>query len=320
MPSSVCRRLSEWAVRRGFAIAWGDPELIDETRDEIRRRKEDGEFDEAFYAVALGSGFRYASSGEVEPVRSILVLAIPRPAHLLRFETPEGPLDAVIPPTYVFYREFARGIREEIQAVAGDRVRLESMSAPHKLVAARTGLVVYGRNNITYTRDFGSYQQLVAFLTDIEAGDAVAQSRPPSMMEECGDCRICRNACPTGAIGSDRFLLHAERCVTFLNEYPDPWPEWVPARAHNALEGCMRCQELCPMNRGKLRYERLPEDFGADETRTILADVDPRGKREGSAWDGIRAKLAAVGLAGLDGVLGRNLQALKVAKSSLGHA
>lgn len=50
----------------------------------------------------------------------------------------------------------------------------------------------------------------------------------------------CLIECPTGAIGKDRFLLHAERRLVFHNERPAgvPFPDWIDPAWHNALFGC----------------------------------------------------------------------------------
>ena len=69
----------------------------------------------------------------------------------------------------------------------------------------------------------------------------------------------------------------------------------------------MKCQECCPINKGKLKYETLPQVFNLEETRAIL---DANQPRQGSVWDSIRAKLASADLVGLGDVLGRNLRAL----------
>lgn len=308
MKDSIRERVETWAAGHGYLFGWGSPALIDDARSEIDRRRDNGEFDPSYYRTEIERYFRYASPESLKEAKSILVLVVPRTAYIMRFEMESGPFDAVVPPTYSFYRMFAQDVRDEIQGIVGALAHLEPMSAPHKLVASRIGLVAYGRNNITYSKEFGSYQQLLAFLTDIDPLDAISPSNAPSMMDECKRCRACMNACPTGAITSERFLIHCERCLTFLNEHPGPWPDWLPAGAHNAIEGCLRCQECCPRNRGKLRHKVLPIAFTRQETEVILAGVE--GDAMPTIWDGIRRKIDSVDLLGLDAVISRNLRAL----------
>ncbi|HHY44502.1 MAG TPA: epoxyqueuosine reductase [Firmicutes bacterium] len=183
--------------------------------------------------------------------------------------------------------------------------------------AARAGLVEYGRNNITYSSEFGSFQQLAAFVTDASleplSGPSLSlANREPVQMEDCRDCERCFRACPTGAIDSDRFLLHAERCLTASNEFPGDWPEWVDPKSHSALVGCMKCQTVCPRNKGLLEVQKLDEEFTLEETEALLAGesyADP------PRWQAVEKRFEAVGLPGYSAFAGRNLRALLDARN-----
>jgi len=56
-----------------------------------------------------------------------------------------------------------------------------------------------------------------------------------------------------------------------------------------------------------LSFEPVQEQFTAEETRTILAGLE---EGTGTAWDGIKAKLASIGLPGFETEIGRNLRVL----------
>ncbi|HAA85103.1 MAG TPA: hypothetical protein DCE14_01985 [Kosmotogaceae bacterium] len=117
---------------------------------------------------------------------------------------------------------------------------------PEKLLAARTGLAGYGRNNITYVPKAGSYHRLVALYTDMPCEDYEWQS--PSRLDECKNCSACIRSCPTGCIVEERFLINASRCLTYFNESRRPFPSWVNSKWHNAIIGCLKCQMICPAN------------------------------------------------------------------------
>ena len=186
-----------------------------------------------------------------------------------------------------------------------------------KNVASRVGLVTYGRNNITYSGRLGSYHRLVAVATDADFGevaqaDAVALAPEPErvLSPECEGCAVCLAVCPTGAISEDRFVVHADRCLTFHNEKTDPWEPWLKPTFHNCLVGCMVCQEACPRNAGALTVRDSPVEFTEEETECLLAGaagVMPAGD---PVWDQVAAKIREIGLAGYESVLGRNLAAL----------
>ena len=184
---------------------------------------------------------------------------------------------------------------------------METLRAPLKQVASRLGLVSYGRNNVTYAPGPGSYFQLLGYLTD--AGLPLPngwQPSEPALLPTCQTCRACLDDCPTGAIEEDRVLLNAERCLTFTNENPGPWPPWIGPKAHHCLLGCLRCQRCCPEN-PELFVERTGVVFTREETRELLAGS---GDHLGPVWDGLRGKLALLGQPGAETVLERNLGAL----------
>lgn len=301
----------EWAAARGYRMACADPGMLAGIRSALERRRERGEIDEAFYREHL-AGFPWLADLGARRPRTLIVLAVPRPAHVLVFETAEGPLEALVPPTYHQYSPTGARIGEELWLdLLGDEFRLWALPAPLKPVAASLGLAWYGRNNVTYVKGLGSYHQLVGFLTDAALGPP-ADPVEPAPMPACKRCVACREACPTGAIVEDRFLLRAERCLTLLNEMPGEWPDWLPISAHHCLVGCLACQRACPVNKGKLRQFTLAGRFGLEETACIL---DPEGARS-PLWDGIVRKLAAAGLSGYAAVIGRNLRALASARGS----
>jgi epoxyqueuosine reductase len=313
----VIERLQEWAAGRGWSVAAGPATLLGETRDGIAARAASGELDTGFYSGWL----RWMSQVELPPdlaLRNLILVALPCPQLTIRFSPPGRVVDVRVPPTY---GEDSRGDDTVVRELAallpelhGDLARIRG---PRKALAVRMGLAEYGRNNITYARGIGSYFVLCGVLTG--PMDPLPAPPAPALrpMAACADCGICRAACPTGAIPRERFLLRAERCLVATNEAPGPWPEW--ARGHNALVGCMACQEACPANKGKLVQNTSGVEFDTVETAAFLARGDgrdsggaPGGGQEwaGAPWPAIRGKLASLGLQGYERVIGRNLAAL----------
>ena len=74
---------------------------------------------------------------------------------------------------------------------------------------------------------------------------------------------------------SERFLLHAERCITFHNEKPGdiPFPAWIDPSWHNCLVGCLHCQRVCPQNREFLHWVEERVEFSQEETALLLQGV-----------------------------------------------
>lgn len=208
--------LHSWASTRGYRVAWGPASVVEEAKAGITALADSGALDATFFRSELG--------GEMvpqkhRPDRSVVMIAVPRPAHRVSFDLTEvggGTLEAILPPTYLRYRSLFEEVRQDL---ALNGLPVEHLHGPHKAIAARLGLVKYGRNNLTYTPRIGSYLQLCGYVTDAVLPSAPA-AQEPELLPECRDCLRCRKACPTRAIGEDRVLLRAQRCLTHANESP----------------------------------------------------------------------------------------------------
>ncbi len=286
------RVLQEWAAERGFRVACGSVRVLDEVRAELTRRSIAGELDASFHANNLGF-FRYErSSDSIADVKAVVVAAVPRPAHRLTFELETGPFEVTIPPTYVRYSALFSEVRDDIISAIPDlRGHLEVLIAPLKAVACRLGLATYGRNNVTYIPDWGSYFQLLGYVTDVDMGVADGW-RPETvrLMPDCETCGMCTIACPTGAITDTRVLLHAEICTTLFSEQPGDLDHDLSAEC---IFGCLACQEVCPMNSGLLRVVPASVSFDRRETKAILGGYSDDACHE--AMTATR-KLGALGL------------------------
>ncbi len=301
---SVTEAVRRWAARRGYRTACADISLLDKARSEIRASFEAGAIDADLYHTQLAPLCSGATEEMPDP-RRILIVAVPRPAHTVRFAMPSGCIDAVLPPTYVRYSALPEAVREDLQGdVLDGQFRLGILKAPLKALASRVGLVRYGRSNVTYVEGLGSYFQLAAYITGTLLKPDPEQT--PRALPACEDCGACVACCPSGAIRENRFLLDAGRCLTLFSENEGDWPDFFRAWMAECLVGCLACQEVCPENAGRLRLEPAGVSFPAEETAAILAG----GQRQGAVWDRIREKLASLRLLHYEPVITRNLRAL----------
>jgi epoxyqueuosine reductase len=191
------------------------------------------------------------------------------------------------------------------EILAPEGYRVARALVPKKLLAVRSGLAVYGKNNITYVDGTGSFHQLVACYSDLPCERD--EWREPRMMERCEDCVACVNACPTGAITAERFLVYAEKCITFYNEESSetPFPTWLNPSSHELLVGCLHCQRVCPTNRDIKEWVEDGAEFTAEETNLLL-DGTPRDRLPKE----MVKKMKESGFIGIIGVLPRNLKVL----------
>ena len=104
---------------------------------------------------------------EVGEPRALIVTALrSRRTVKVRFQLESGPFEAIIPPTYISSDATERclEVMRSILDPAGYQVGRARI--PVKLLAVRTGLAQYGRNNVAYVKNMGSFVRLDAFCTD----------------------------------------------------------------------------------------------------------------------------------------------------------
>jgi epoxyqueuosine reductase len=264
---------------------------LDELKDEMEKMHHDGLFDQSFYQDSL-TNFKYQLPEELPDARSIIVVAKPQPVITTVFRWNGREIPLIVPPSYADGPE----VDAQVLSILNDVQRPESYRfiktrLPIKSLAAHSGLVSYGRNNITYLPKFGSYHRLTAFFSDLPCQEDQWQDR--ELMAGCDTCHACLEACPTGAIAEDRFLLRAERCLTYLNEKGSnvAFPNWVDPGTHNALVGCMRCQRACPYNKGVQGWSEVRGVFTEEETAYLL-----EGTFTGDEAAAMEGKLKTMGL------------------------
>ena len=241
--------------------------------EEIVGNYEKGLLDNEFYQERL-THFDFGLPKTLDTVRSLIVAAVPRPQTRAIFEWKKMQIPLTIPPTYTAYDETRRKTEDLIkETISKQGYSSARANLPLKLLAVRSGLGQYGRNNISYVPGFGSFHQLVAVYSDLSVEDDLWQDL--TMMEACEKCELCRQACPSGAISNDRFLLHTERCLVYHNEKKGdiPFPEWLNSSWHNCLIGCMYCQRVCPANGRFVNWFGIKEEFSERETSQLLSGV-----------------------------------------------
>jgi epoxyqueuosine reductase len=276
---------------------------LDQLKEDIQSLRNAGALDEKVFNDYLLTMI-YQASKDFPDAKSIIVIAVPHQQLKIAFNWKGERMETLVPPTYAFAREIdERAIKVMKDSVAPEALHLEKAILPLKTLAARSGLTLYGRNNIAYVLRKGSFLRLTAFYTDLVCEEDTWAER--KMLPACKTCRNCLKACPNGVIGEDRFLVRVERCLTFFNEQSaeNQFPGWVDPSAHNAIVGCMHCQRVCPYNKAFISSYTEGGEFSEAETAYLL-----EGEFKGEKAKAMEEKLKLIGL---DlSIFPRNLQVL----------
>ena len=268
--STIQERLLNHLTKQGYQGRIVSITHLPDLKENIEGRLKQGMFNKEFYQERL-SWFDFQTPDSLPEAKSIIVIAVPSPQSQATFNWNGQKRALIIPPTYVPYEQTTKQTLNLLAKFLNPKgYHITRTALPLKLLAARSGLAEYGRNNICYVPNMGSSLQLVAAYSDLPCTEY--NWREPQMMQRCQNCQACRLACPTGAIATDRFLLHAERCIVFHNERKGsiPFPNWIDPSWHNCVQGCLHCQRVCPENRNFLQWIEEKQEFSQEETALLL--------------------------------------------------
>jgi epoxyqueuosine reductase len=102
-----------------------------------------------------------------------------------------------------------------------------------------------GKSTLLICPGVGSAVVLGELLVDV----SITPDQP--VRARCGRCRLCLDACPTGAL-VDAYQLDARRCIAYLTMEHRGWiPRPLRGSMHNWIFGCDVCQKVCPFNAGR---------------------------------------------------------------------
>jgi epoxyqueuosine reductase len=235
------------AVGVAPAVAYED------TERHIRERLERGLFADMRFTMARPHVSCHPES-LVEGARSVVAGAL-----CYYRDGPAPGVDEGKLPRYTWRDEYAR-LRERLDELGrrlggSYRVLVDDNDHVDRAAAVRAGIAFYGKNTMAITRRHGSWIVLGVLVTDVEI-----EPSPPLELD-CGDCRICIDACPTGAL-DEPGVLDAEKCLSYWSQAPASIPDGYRAEIGDMVYGCDICQDVCPWNRG---IEKRRRGVGGNE-------------------------------------------------------
>jgi epoxyqueuosine reductase len=171
-------------------------------------------------------------------------------------------------PRYARRDEYSR-LRERLDALGRTlggtyRVLVDDNDHVDREAAVRAGIAFYGKNTMAITRRHGSWVVLGVLVTDVDI-----EPTPPLELD-CGSCRLCIDACPTGAL-DEPGVLDARKCLSYWTQAPSAIPEEHRSELRDSVYGCDICQDVCPWNRGVEKRKGEPPMLPTGEARPTVS-------------------------------------------------
>jgi len=239
MTTEELRRLSEQLGIDALGVARAEAYV--ETERHIVERRERGLFADMKFTMARPEQSCHPES-LLPGARTVVSAA-------LCYWAPEAPLDPgegrLARYTWSDAYELLRERLDELGRSLGGtyRVLVDANQHVDREAAARSGVGFYGKNTMLITRRHGSWVVLGTLVTDVEL-----EPTPPLELD-CGECRLCIDACPTGAL-DEPGTLDANRCLSYWTQAAAPIPVEYREELGAQVYGCDICQDVCPWNRG----------------------------------------------------------------------
>lgn len=148
--------------------------------------------------------------------------------------------------------DYHKVLREKLENLVGEikkvtkleyKIYVDTGPLVDREIAKRAGIGWYGKNCSIINNDYGSFIFIGYMITDLE----LKEDSP--IEESCGDCTLCIDACPTGAIEKS-YIINSKKCISYLTQTNNKIPFELRDKMGIKVYGCDTCQLVCPKNKG----------------------------------------------------------------------
>lgn len=189
----------------------------------------------------------------LENCQAVVMIALP-------LEAPKHTLSDIMPGPKGLVARCARTldyhelVRTKARALVDHLKKMAAISFSYRIycdqspllereLSFNSGLGFIGKNCTLINKKYGSQVVLGSILLDQKVHSDAAISQ-----KSCLDCRLCLEACPTGAL-LEPYIIDPFRCLSYLTQAAGIFPRQMRPLLKNRIYGCDHCQDVCPYNK-----------------------------------------------------------------------
>jgi len=202
---------------------------------------------------SLGIKDSFNFLGNLDNYKTIITLGISYPSEELRYK---GKGYGILS-RYSYnldYHGVFKGILESITKELTNggidshaSVDISDIDERYASYLARMGFL--GKNQFLINKEYGSYLYLATILIDKEIDEDKVT------LDDCGDCTICIDACPTSALDNG---FNPHLCISSFSQEKRELSNKEIGHLKTMVYGCDICQKVCPKNTG-INFKSHPE-------------------------------------------------------------
>lgn len=186
---------------------------------------------------------------------------------------------------HIVFREKIHLIEEALNDIGIKAVGYVDISPIDERFAAHlSNLGFIGKNQFLIHSKYGSYVYLACMIVDVKL------QKKPRMVDDCGDCRICIDACPSNALdnGYDK-----SKCISEISQAKKTLNKEEIKYFKTMIYGCDICQNVCPKNQGIDFHLHKAFEPNGDENIDLIEMINMSNKKykekyrnNASSWKG----------------------------------
>lgn len=205
-------------------------------------------FQSKFDLVGIISTKRYLEAAQSmgkpviqETFPTMVVLGLRYPKRIIKHSSTH-----LVPSFYTFGQDYHNVLKSRMMDILSDlpfeyRLGVDNHNHDERLAATLAGLGFFGKNQLIINESLGSY----FFLGLVFVNVPIEHELTLSVTDDCGTCRKCIEACPTGALSDQGYQMNL--CMSHYNQSKRILTD-VEMAANYSLFGCDICQMVCPKN------------------------------------------------------------------------